>query len=505
MLVHSSLTNNLTLEISFLLLSYSLDAAHTPLSAENYDSVVFEFLTNIMARDDPRDTVIILRSDHGLQGGPTPIEYSSQIEHMHPLTAIITPARHQSISISSLASNQNRLATGFDLYHSLRYLMSPDITKKSSLFEAGIPWWSYNLFQQTIPSDRSCSDAKIPAEFCPCINERKDMAPSFYVGHSETTTKTLPLPILRYDWKSNKFVASKLPGYLVPRDYGQSKYEVKTNTHISPPQCNLTLGSYIDGNIIQESWQLIDNITSLYPESDISGGIFLYKRQSIILAYLVQQAALKNGPRPFRVCETGFGSGHSAALFLSAAPNVEVVSFDKFDRPYQMATFHALRGLFGKRLSQSVGDSCKTFKAYTKKCDFLHGSSLCRTDNIDLINKADVGVTLTSTAMNSLYDRSVYFGKHAQWATLRKKGCIENIVCFEEEAAQLDAKLYLARGKKQKISHKFCIATNTGTCHDEGNEDSSQEQNPVAAVSISQWSADDFCPSWQLNPPSGKS
>lgn len=30
-----------------------------------------------------------------------------------------------------------------------------------------------------------------------------------------------------------------------------------------------------------------------------------------------------------------------------------------------------------------VGDSCSTVKQFGKKCDFIHGSSLCRTDNID--------------------------------------------------------------------------------------------------------------------------
>jgi len=91
--------------------SYSLDPAHLPLSAESYDAVVYRCLTNIMTRkNDSRDTYIILRSDHGLQGerdnvaknmvfsfndshlvisslgGPNPIDFSTQVEHMHPWT-----------------------------------------------------------------------------------------------------------------------------------------------------------------------------------------------------------------------------------------------------------------------------------------------------------------------------------------------------------------------------------------------------------------------------------
>ena len=48
--------------------SYSLDAAHAPLNAENYDTLVYTFLSNMMARNDSRSTYIFLRSDHGLQG-----------------------------------------------------------------------------------------------------------------------------------------------------------------------------------------------------------------------------------------------------------------------------------------------------------------------------------------------------------------------------------------------------------------------------------------------------
>ena len=165
------------------------------------------------------------------------------------------------------------------------------------------------------------------------------MTPSFYVGHSEDSGNELPMPMLRYDWRTNKFAAPKLPGVIVQKDT-ETKYEVQYNEKIVPPtSCNVTIGSYIDEDMLHDSWQLIDNITSLYPGSDISGGIFLYKRQTILLTYLVQleiasRAAKKRDAggslEPFRVCETGFGSGHSAALFLSAAPNVEVVRLVQF-------------------------------------------------------------------------------------------------------------------------------------------------------------------------------
>jgi hypothetical protein len=114
-----------------------------------------------MERNDGRDTFIVLRSDHGLQGGPYPIDYSTQIEHMRPFTAIIAPAKHPSLSIEQFASNQDRLATGFDIYHSIRYLMSA-FNKSKLLFDSGIPRWSYNLFRESIPLTRGCKEAKIP-------------------------------------------------------------------------------------------------------------------------------------------------------------------------------------------------------------------------------------------------------------------------------------------------------------------------------------------------------
>lgn len=207
------------------------------------------------------------------------------------------------------------------------------------------------------------------------------MAPSFYVGHSEQDKKRQQ-PILDYDWRTNRYTPAKLPGFRAPSAQ-QYRVEIGFNHNVSSPGCDSTLASYVDETVLSRSWQLIGNITSLYPGSDVSGGIYLYRRQSILLAYLVQQQiasqqarkSSQNNLEPFRICETGFGSGHSAALFLASAPNVEVVTFDKFDRPYQTATFKALKGYFGNRLTRVIGDSCKTVKSFRKQCDFLHGSS----------------------------------------------------------------------------------------------------------------------------------
>ena len=184
-----------------------------------------------------------------------------------------------------------------------------------------------------------------------------------------------------------------------------------------------------------------------------------------------------------------------------------------------------MRSFFGsRRLSRVVGDSCSTVKAFGKKCDFVHGSSLCRTDNIDrkshvgqllsgyvsthatnilpVIHKSGASVKLTSTAMANLTGESVYFhndrfGRTAQWEDLRSKNCIKNSICFEDVEKQIDGDLVFARGGQQLIQHQFCFAESTGVCVGRSRE--------VEAPSVPLWSAplkiDEFCPDWIVPTP----
>lgn len=105
--------------------------------------------------------------------------------------------------------------------------------------------------------------------------------------------------------------------------------------------------------------------------------------------------------------------------------------------------------------------------------------------------------------IQSLEDKSVYFGKRpawaaekfgndAQWATLLKKGCIENITCFEEQSRTLVGSLRLAKGKEQTISHQFCFASNTGKCGEKSRQ----------PARLNSWRVEDFCPSWMISHPS---
>jgi len=171
---------------------YSLDLAYQSLGVEAYDDYLSIFLQEMLGRKDAEDTIIVLRSDHGLQGGPSPIDFSFQVEHMHPFNNLIVPEKNRNLSVEALLSNEKELVTGFDLYKTLRLIIDPRIaTEDVNMHDQPVTLkdWSYDLINDKVPSDRTCEDAKIPLEYCPCVEERTDLMPYFYVGHAEKHNK----------------------------------------------------------------------------------------------------------------------------------------------------------------------------------------------------------------------------------------------------------------------------------------------------------------------------
>jgi hypothetical protein len=243
------------------------------------------------------------------------------------------------------------------------------------------------------------------------------------------------------------------------------------------------------GQTLLNDWKFIDRtLSKMYSKARVSGGIFLYPRQAALLTAIVDKMAVLLD-RPLRVCETGFGAGHSLALFLQASTStstpypVEVYSFDKFDRPYQLALWKEFNKTHPKnKMEYFAGDSCATVTRHlspnrtkatntnantntnTIPCDVLHGSSLCGTDNIDLVENSPCGILLTSTAMASLTDGKVYFGSnHAQWKKLRERNCITDIVCFTEDESKMERDFIFAK-QGNTFTSKFCFASTTGKC-----------------------------------------
>lgn len=94
-----------------------------------------------------------------------------QVEHREPWTQILIPPTLPGASLKALFQNQDKLATGFDLYHTLRDFIEPST----------VGAYGYNLLQSLIPPDRTCSDAKVSPEFCLCESQVLNRPPSFGV------------------------------------------------------------------------------------------------------------------------------------------------------------------------------------------------------------------------------------------------------------------------------------------------------------------------------------
>lgn len=150
---------------------YGLFDEHLHLGAEAYDELLSKFLTTIMSSSLFENTVVVVRSDHGLQGGPAALEYSTQQEHAHPWSNVLFHESFNDISIDALVTNQDRLVTGYDLYKTLIGLIDGSFPSSDRY---PVPTWSYNLFHEVVPPNRTCDEAKIPREYCPCEGDKSD-------------------------------------------------------------------------------------------------------------------------------------------------------------------------------------------------------------------------------------------------------------------------------------------------------------------------------------------
>jgi len=261
---------------------------------------------------------------------------------------------------------------------------------------------------------------------------------------------------------------------------------------------------------VLELWAALDEIIARFGnETRVSGGIFLYPRQASLLTAVIRQRTRQLNIRSrakFHVCETGFGGGHSAALFLASVDGVKVVSFDKCDRPYQRPAVELLKRMYPHRFEHVEGGSCVTVPQYAASanrppCDFLHGSSFCPTDNRDLLRASTCpGTVLTSTAMHSLKDKDVYFGRNAQWRQLRDQGLLRNISCWTEARTVLDRD-YVFMKKRGAMAHKFCFALAHTIARPADKRGSGKNSLRSSCPSLRAVQFGSLCPQFQVNVP----
>jgi len=142
---------------------YSQDWGMMIAKAEVYDDHIHNFLETMLSGTHRRHTMIIIRSDHGLQKGPLSMDFALQVEHRHPWTEVLVP-ESLVVSKSALFKNQDRMLTGYDLYQTMRLLMSDRTNGRNS--EGGIPDWSFDILAEEISQNRTCEEAKVDTELC---------------------------------------------------------------------------------------------------------------------------------------------------------------------------------------------------------------------------------------------------------------------------------------------------------------------------------------------------
>lgn len=437
--------------------------------AESYDKELSSFLRRFLKRRDAENTIIIVRSDHGLQGGMTKMDYATQIEALRPWNEIIVPRNLAHVSLETLLQNQDQLVTAADLYRMLAETIS---TKQPQLMPQPSTW-TINFLKTNIPHDRTCEDAKVPLDYCLFEDQRTFTAPNVATCNLAESDQY--------------FVCPPFASYFQARMASEVYKAFAIEAKVCP---SAGVGNQLPPGQ-EDRWSEIDKVVERYPKAIVSGGIFLYPFQASLLSsiiHVLSENLYARERRNLTICETGFGSGHSADLFLASSPHSNLHTFDKFDRPYQVSIVEKLKSRYQGRVFHYRGNSCKTVPKVLSEvkdeitgeknvqCDFIHGSSLCPSDNIDLVENSPCGVILTSTAIDSLHDREVYFGKGAQWSQLASRGCIRDITCFGEEERELDRDFWFQKKDSGPISHKFCLAITTGKCSRHANVQSEDEE-----------------------------
>ena len=140
---------------------------------ENLDGILERFLSEFLQEaSGSRQTIVVLRSDHGTQNGPLVFDWSTQVEQRNPFAyllvpkAILPPTQPQlKYNAVAASANQYKLVTSFDFYKTL-------CESSSSQQQACGPSWAYNLLSAAVPANRSCYDARIPFAYCMLEHEQ---------------------------------------------------------------------------------------------------------------------------------------------------------------------------------------------------------------------------------------------------------------------------------------------------------------------------------------------
>lgn len=153
-------------KFSFLFHSHYSHDSNNPLPYA--DDELLEFLKWMNENGHFDRTVFFLMADHGARYSHLRKTYQGKLEERLPFMSIRLPKEFQDKYpqyMTNLRINSHRLTTPFDIHETFEHLfefLSPDPYQSKTNR-------SYSLFQ-SIPENRTCTDADVEQHWCACLN-----------------------------------------------------------------------------------------------------------------------------------------------------------------------------------------------------------------------------------------------------------------------------------------------------------------------------------------------
>ncbi|XP_077507666.1 uncharacterized protein LOC144118687 [Amblyomma americanum] len=173
---------------------------HDHLNTVGYlDQPLEAMLKSLYACGTFNDTALLVFADHGLRYGLSRMTEVGRQEDAMPACLLALPPhflRRYPEAVVNLEVNQRRLVTAYDLHATLLTLA------ELPRFKPAVTARGLSLFGR-IPPERTCSDAYVPDEFCPCADE-------YVVSRQQpAAVSQLSLAVVAY---INKIATATFPG-----------------------------------------------------------------------------------------------------------------------------------------------------------------------------------------------------------------------------------------------------------------------------------------------------
>ncbi|KAI6174811.1 hypothetical protein M3Y97_00963000 [Aphelenchoides bicaudatus] len=152
---------------------------------ELYDLYVADALLRMKNVGVFDNTVVIVMGDHGQRIHQMKYTYYGKVEERMPLASIHLPDKFKRAHpqlYRQLIKNTNRFTSTFDLHETLKLLLKLKYTdgmesedpNKQELPQIPTKERVGRTLFEEIPKDRNCTDAKVPLNFCSCMQKLDD-------------------------------------------------------------------------------------------------------------------------------------------------------------------------------------------------------------------------------------------------------------------------------------------------------------------------------------------